>query len=642
MVKINKTLDGTLEKAIDASAQLSKMPGVLQDFMLKGDFDFGGAKKVKAKDIGISDNKNITSSDIGIQNLAAQLAGLDKSQQSAVFKMSDLSKEAQNVTQSLLGEAAAGNQLSGVLVDNQLKTLNLTQSTRERILQEAKLVDGSGKYKMATAADVKSTLKKQFAMQDCSEALKSAGQNEQQLATTIVATVVGQQAQTATTWAQKLALDALAGALAIGKQLLVSLAVTGIGMLIKYIVNLKTPYENLTSVMNDAHDAAEKAESDVDEIKSKIDDLNQKVKDAGADSIEDIVDPQEKAKLQDINDLLETQLKLKNQIADEENNKANDAASDVFNSKSAFGVVKKYTPTTAAEADPNGIGVNIEATETKPVAMKNTDALKEHSAYLEELSDSYAQVMSDEKATDQERSNAKKSMEDEMAVVKELGQKVSDNADKYRSNGTNYSKYSDEVKECTDSMNGANDALERANSLINGSAKIDTTNLDILLQKMQATKNFMDRRNKDTSNSNPYTGAVKTLKASGLETGDDIRELSAVPANQTKEQAAAINVLQKAADNAHVTLDEFISALESVGLIAVRNTSKVKSLSDAMSMLDNMQSAYQSCASAVKEYNKTGYVTMDTLQSLCQLEPQYLNMLDLKNGKVQFTRDYTE
>ena len=413
-------------------------------------------------------------------------------------------------------------------------------------------------------------------------------------------------------------------------------------MLIKYIVNLKTPYENLTSVMNDAHDAAEKAESDVDEIKSKIDDLNQKVKDAGADSIEDIVDPQEKAKLQDINDLLETQLKLKNQIADEENNKANDAASDVFNSKSAFGVVKKYTPTTAAEADPNGIGVNIEATETKPVAMKNTDALKEHSAYLEELSDSYAQVMSDEKATDQERSNAKKSMEDEMAVVKELGQKVSDNADKYRSNGTNYSKYSDEVKECTDSMNGANDALERANSLINGSAKIDTTNLDILLQKMQATKNFMDRRNKDTSNSNPYTGAVKTLKASGLETGDDIRELSAVPANQTKEQAAAINVLQKAADNAHVTLDEFISALESVGLIAVRNTSKVKSLSDAMSMLDNMQSAYQSCASAVKEYNKTGYVTMDTLQSLCQLEPQYLNMLDLKNGKVQFTRDYTE
>lgn len=143
---------------------------------------------------------------------------------------------------------------------------------------------------------------------------------------------------------------------------------------------------------------------------------------------------------------------------------------------------------------------------------------------------------------------------------------------------------------------------------------------------MQATKNL---------SSTPYASAVKTLKASGLETGDDIRELSAVPANQTKAQAEAIKVLENAAKDAGVTLDQFVSALETVGLVTVRDSSKVKSLSDAMTVLDNMQSAYQSCAQAVKEYNKTGYVTMDTLQSLCQLEPQYLNMLDLKNGKLK-------
>lgn len=136
MVEINKSLDGTLEKAISASAQLNKMPGALQTFMLGGDFAFGGAKKVKASDLGI-DNDSPDVAGSGIQNLAAQLAGLDKSQQSAIFKMSDLSKEAQNVTQSLLGEAAAGDQLSGVLVDNQLKTLNLTQSTRERKSNDA-------------------------------------------------------------------------------------------------------------------------------------------------------------------------------------------------------------------------------------------------------------------------------------------------------------------------------------------------------------------------------------------------------------------------------------------------------------------------------------------------------------------------
>lgn len=83
MVEINKSLDGTLEKAIAASSQLNKMPGFLQTFMLGGDFAFGGAKKVKTEDLGIVENKT---SDSGIQNLAAQLAGLDKSQQSAVFR----------------------------------------------------------------------------------------------------------------------------------------------------------------------------------------------------------------------------------------------------------------------------------------------------------------------------------------------------------------------------------------------------------------------------------------------------------------------------------------------------------------------------------------------------------------------------
>ena len=271
MVEINKSLDGTLEKAISASAQLKKMPDALQSFMLRGDFIIGRAKKVKASDLRIDNNapKFDSTNNSGIQNLAAQLAGLDKSQQNAVFKMSDLSDAAQNATQSLLGEAAAGNQLSGVLVDNQLKTLDLTQSTRERILQEAKLVDGSGKYKMATAADVKSTLEKQFAMQDCSEALKSAGQNEQQLATTIVKTVVGQQAQTATTWAQKFAIDALSATLSIAKQALIAFV---IGFATKKIQEW---YKSITEVDEKLIDFA----SDSKKVSDKSTDLSSSISD---------------------------------------------------------------------------------------------------------------------------------------------------------------------------------------------------------------------------------------------------------------------------------------------------------------------------------------------------------------------------
>ena len=92
MVEINKSLDGTLEKAISASSYLKKMPSVVQDFMLLGDFKLGKAQRVTAQKLNITTGET---DDPAIQNLAAQLAGLDRSQQNAVFKMSDLSDAAQ-------------------------------------------------------------------------------------------------------------------------------------------------------------------------------------------------------------------------------------------------------------------------------------------------------------------------------------------------------------------------------------------------------------------------------------------------------------------------------------------------------------------------------------------------------------------
>ena len=54
MVEINKSLDGTLEKAISASSYLKKMPSVVQDFMLLGDFKLGKAQRVTAQKLNIT------------------------------------------------------------------------------------------------------------------------------------------------------------------------------------------------------------------------------------------------------------------------------------------------------------------------------------------------------------------------------------------------------------------------------------------------------------------------------------------------------------------------------------------------------------------------------------------------------------
>ena len=50
---------------------------------------------------------------------------------------------------------------------------------------------------------------------------------------------------------------------------------------------------------------------------------------------------------------------------------------------------------------------------------------------------------------------------------------------------------------------------------------------------------------------------------------------------------------------------------------------------------DNIQQGYQNLINTVKEYNENGFVTMDTLQQLWQMDDQYLASLELVNGQLQ-------
>ena len=637
MVKVNKTLDGTLEKAIEASAQLKKMPGKLQDFVLLGDFKLGKAKRVKAEDLKINNtDQKIDGSDPAIQNLAAQLAGLDKSQQSAIFKMSDLSDAAQNATRSVLEQTAAQESLSGSLVESALKANGFSDAQAKEVIQNAQLVDSAGNYLVVSKDIAQQNLETALSQDNVSAALQATNQTETQLAATIISTVLGQQVQTATTWAQKLALDALTITLSFAKQAAIGLGIgflTWVGSnIVDYIMNLKTRSEELVETMNESHDAADQATKDVEEIQSKIDELNDSLETAGVKKIEDIVDPAERERLQAINDMLQAQLELKKQLEKDANDKANADTSAVVNDKtekSIYDFDERHDWTGDYTT-----GKDITKTES---LQEYTAALEDTTQKRRDLQVELDQIEVSSGKDSKEYANKKKELdalnetfESQKTKVEELSSAVSEQMGNYKTDADSFAKYKDEYVAGTNAITDATKALANANDDVG----VSTTNYDILLQKIRAAKNEIDNGTEDRKGYG-YVRALDTLTSSGLETGDDIRELSMVPANQTKEQADAIAVLQKAADDAHVTLDQFISALESVGLIAVRDTSKVKSLSDAMSALDNMQSAYQSCAQAVKEYNKTGYVTMDTLQSLCQLEPQYLKMLELKNGKLK-------
>nr|DAK68404.1 MAG TPA: hypothetical protein [Caudoviricetes sp.] len=640
MVEINKSLNGTLDKAISASAQLKKMPGIVQDFMLSGDFSFGKAKKVTSKTLGIKNSKDVDSSDPAIQNLAAQLAGLDKSQQNAVLKMTDLNDAAKSATRSLLEETAAGDKLSASVMQNKLQSLGLNEANAKLALTNAGLIDSAGNYLvvardqiLATGQNAEASLTAALSSEDLASAVTATNMSEQQLASSTIAATITQQGQTKTTWLQIVATNALAGALAIAKQAAFALFIWGVSKFITYVKDLKTHTEELVETMNDSHDAAEQATKDVEEIQSKIDELNNSLEAAGVKKIEDIVDPAERERLQAINDMLQTQLELKKQLEKDANDKANADTSAVVNDKT-----EKSIYDFEERHDWTG-----DYTTGKDITK--TESLQEYTAALEDtiqkrsdLQVELDQIEASSGKDSKEYANKKKELdalneafESQKTKVEELSTAVSEQMGNYKTDADSFAQYKDEYVAGTNAMTAATKALANAQD----NTGIDTTNLDIFSEKVKQIKNDIDNGDSQQSDWKTFNG----LDAFSGMSGEAIINIDKDSSHQTETETAALEKLHKTADENKISFESLIGVFESFGLVQISSSATADDYADklekTMSVIDNIQSAYKTCSSAVEEYNQYGYMSVDSLQALLQMDDQYLNALELVNGKLQ-------
>jgi hypothetical protein len=116
------------------------------------------------------------------------------------------------------------------------------------------------------------------------------------------------------------------------------------------------------------------------------------------------------------------------------------------------------------------------------------------------------------------------------------------------------------------------------------------------------------------------------------------------------EQAQALANLRKALTDMDFSADTngvnaFIQALVQVGIVAQSSANGVDALAagaqkmeDISSKMDEIQSAYKASTSAMEEYNQYGYMSLDSLQSLLTMNNEYLNCLELVNGKLQINK----
>lgn len=116
------------------------------------------------------------------------------------------------------------------------------------------------------------------------------------------------------------------------------------------------------------------------------------------------------------------------------------------------------------------------------------------------------------------------------------------------------------------------------------------------------------------------------------------------------DQAQALTNLRKALTDMDFSADTngvnaFIQALVQVGIVAQSSANGVDALAagaqkmeDISSKMDEIQSAYKASTSAMEEYNQYGYMSLDSLQSLLTMNTEYLNCLELVNGKLQINK----
>lgn len=625
-------MDGSFDGVLKASEQLKGLPKIIQKYMTAGIFqdELGWAKHF--------DDDSIDKLG-GVDSFIVQIMNLDKAQQDALLSVSKFSDGLKEEIERLLQAARAGEKFNTQLFEQEAsKDDKLSKGVLNEVMQTTGMKDADGNYLLPNTKDVCDLLEQyandannaQKAQELFNAGLLEQSDNGYKVSASLLKLIGAKKSDIVTTGIATAGQMAWNYAMQIGKQLLLSLGVAAVTFiatkLVDYIMNLKTHSEELVDAMNDSHDAAQQATKDVEEIQSKIDELNKSLKDAGVKKIEDIVDPTERERLQAINDMLQAQLELKKQLEKDANDKANADTSAVVNDKTEDSIVKSRTVNVSyAEG-----GANAGAHQVAEKVSK-TESLEEHAAALNDLIDKRRELATAGKEDTQEYKDNEAAITAETEKVEGLSSAVSKQMDSYETDADSFAQYKDEYVAGTNAMTAATKALANAQD----NTGIDTTNLDIFSEKIKQIKNDIDNGDSQQSDWKTFNG----LDAFSGMSGEAIINIDKDSSHQTETETAALEKLHKTADENKISFESLIGVFESFGLVQISNSAAADDYADklekTMGVIDNIQSAYKACSSAVEEYNQYGYMSVDSLQALLQMDDQYLNTLELVNGKLQ-------
>lgn len=190
---------------------------------------------------------------------------------------------------------------------------------------------------------------------------------------------------------------------------------------------------------------------------------------------------------------------------------------------------------------------------------------------------------------------------------------------------------SDDMKDKVEKLTDVVGYLEKKQSTMSGLTDTESEALRYLSAALQDANDVLSE---NSSIYDQYNEALATsIKASEEFSIANIK-------NQESFEKWKDSLLEAAGGNEAVReiLEEYIKEVaESLNYTeesAEAQRFLAESLEESTSKLEDIQNKYSTLAGAVEEYNENGSITYDTLNKLLALDAEYLDMLDMQNGKL--------
>lgn len=373
--------------------------------------------------------------------------------------------------------------------------------------------------------------------------------------------------------------------------------------------------ERATKKTQELAQKTEETKNELDDLKDQLKDVKDKLKEVNEAKLK-ITDPDQTKELENQTKELENQeLVLKNQLALVEARYALEKKDEAEQAKKALETTKRSAYKMDENFDPTNYGsgampdyAQVKATEELELA---TEALKKNT---EERNRNIrlAELEARQHGTDTEvyqtyqRNIANTNAEIEKA--QKIGQENADTLNTLRSSlnavGDEYSDDVAKIDASTEAFLNANNATTETKENIYGIK-------DAINEKNEAIDENVDELSEEEI-------AIQALAEAHNVAAEDLKAWA-------KELGISEEALVNYADALGVSVEkayEFKTQLESWD-----------------EQIDLLQSSFDALSSAVEEYNSNQELSLDTVQALLQLDPQYLTCLEEENGQLSLNKD---